>query len=86
MSYTGELAALAAAIFWAMASVIYRRLGVTIPPLLLNGIKGLVSLVFIGLTMLIASTVIAVDNINSWLLLLASDPHYGHCFDHHGRD
>lgn len=54
MPYVGESAALAAALVWSIASMIFQRLGVTIDPLRLNVLKGLVSvtlfIVTIGLS------------------------------------
>ncbi|WP_439516861.1 hypothetical protein [Limnospira sp.] len=38
--FTGEISALVAALFWAIASVIYANVGTKIPPLGLNLIKG----------------------------------------------
>ncbi|MGA1626763.1 MAG: DMT family transporter [Prochlorothrix sp.] len=47
----GELAALGAALLWAVASVIYTRLGQSLPPALLNLLKGLMALGFLALTL-----------------------------------
>ncbi|MEN1680927.1 MAG: DMT family transporter [Planctomycetota bacterium] len=41
--FTGELAALGAAAVWAVATVMYRRLGTAIPPLTLNLCKGVIA-------------------------------------------
>ena len=48
--FKGELAALTAA-FWAVASVVYVRLGQRIAPLQLNLLKGLIAIAFIVLTL-----------------------------------
>ncbi|WP_353259737.1 DMT family transporter [Prochlorothrix hollandica] len=47
----GELAALGAAMLWAIASVIYARLGQALPPAVLNLLKGLMALGFLALTL-----------------------------------
>jgi len=52
-SFKGEIAALSAACLWAVASVIYGRLGERIPPLQLNLIKGIVAIAFLLLTIFI---------------------------------
>lgn len=49
-NYKGELAALAGAFLWAAASVVYGRLGVRIPPLQLNFLKGAIALFFLAVT------------------------------------
>ncbi len=49
----GELAALTAALFWAIASMIYARVGTRIAPLILNLLKGLVAIAFLCLTLLL---------------------------------
>jgi drug/metabolite transporter (DMT)-like permease len=53
VSFQGEIAALSAACLWAVASVIYGRLGERIPPLQLNLIKGVVAIALFLLTILI---------------------------------
>lgn len=50
----GELAGLAAACLWAVASVVYGVVGQRIPPLQLNLIKGIVAIAFLILTILIS--------------------------------
>ncbi|MBW4645586.1 MAG: DMT family transporter [Goleter apudmare HA4340-LM2] len=50
----GELAALAAAGLWAIASVIYGLLGQRIPPMQLNLIKGIIAIALLLLTILIS--------------------------------
>lgn len=52
-SFKGEIAALSAACLWAVASVMYGRLGEHIPPLQLNLIKGIVAIAFLLFTILI---------------------------------
>lgn len=54
LNYSGELAALFAALFWAISSFLFKKLGKTIRPVELNLIKGagaVVLLIFIGLFM-----------------------------------
>ncbi len=50
MPYVGECAALGAALVWAIASMVFQRLGVTIDPLRLNVLKGVVSVSLFILT------------------------------------
>lgn len=50
MPYVGELAALGAVLVWSIASMIFQRLGLTIEPLRLNVIKGVVTTVALLLT------------------------------------
>lgn len=50
--FTGEFAALSAAFCWAAATAIYGRVGVKIPPLQLNLIKGAIASVLLGLTLI----------------------------------
>lgn len=50
----GELAALSAALLWAVATVLYRRAGERIPARELNLVKGIVALAMLGLTLLAA--------------------------------
>jgi drug/metabolite transporter (DMT)-like permease len=52
--FEGEIAALSAACLWAIASVVYGRLGERIPPLQLNLIKGIVAIAFLLLTIFIS--------------------------------
>ena len=50
-NFVGELSALSAAFFWALASMFYRLLGKTIPPLQLNLFKGLIAIALLLLTL-----------------------------------
>ena len=52
-NFIGEIAALSAALLWAISSVIYSRLGLKIPPLQLNLYKGIIAIAFILLTLFI---------------------------------
>jgi drug/metabolite transporter (DMT)-like permease len=49
--FGGELAALSAAFLWAVASVVYGRVGRHIPPVELNLLKGILALAMLGLTL-----------------------------------
>jgi drug/metabolite transporter (DMT)-like permease len=51
--FSGELAALSAACLWAVASIIYGRLGQNIPPLQLNLTKGIIAIALLILTILL---------------------------------
>ncbi|HEY9638957.1 MAG TPA: DMT family transporter [Coleofasciculaceae cyanobacterium] len=51
--YTGELAALSAALIWAIASFIYLGLGKQMPPLVLNFAKSSIAIALILLTLLL---------------------------------
>ncbi len=51
---TGELAALSGAFLWALASIIYSRLGQRIPPLELNLLKGVLAIAMLALTLLLS--------------------------------
>ncbi len=50
LNFQGELAALCAALFWALASVVYSRVGQKIPPIGLNLIKGMIAIALLLLT------------------------------------
>ncbi|WOB42550.1 DMT family transporter [Thermoleptolyngbya oregonensis NK1-22] len=50
-AFRGELAALAAALIWAIASIAFTRLGRRLSPTALNVSKGLISIGLIGLTL-----------------------------------
>ena len=54
MSFQGEIAALSAACLWAIASVVYGRLGERIPPLQLNLLKGIVAIALLLLTIVLS--------------------------------
>lgn len=52
-NFIGEIAALSAALLWAISSIIYRGLGLKIPPLQLNLYKGIIAIALILVTLLI---------------------------------
>jgi drug/metabolite transporter (DMT)-like permease len=49
--FKGELAALSAAFLWAIASVVYTRIGQRVPPLVLNSVKGMIAIAFLAITL-----------------------------------
>lgn len=53
--FKGEIAALSAALFWALASVVYSQVGQKISPIGLNLIKGIIAIVLLLLTILLHS-------------------------------
>jgi drug/metabolite transporter (DMT)-like permease len=59
--FKGELAAIGAALLWALASVVYTRLGKRIPPTELNLSKGIVAIVMILATLGLRSGSEAVE-------------------------
>ena len=54
-NYTGEIAALSAALIWAIASSIYVAVGKQVPPLALNLAKGAIAIVLLSLTLALRS-------------------------------
>ncbi|MBD1917470.1 MULTISPECIES: DMT family transporter [Cyanophyceae] len=59
----GELAALMAAFLWAVATVVFGRLGKTLSPLVLNLAKGAIALVLLSLTLvLVGQSVAGLDH------------------------
>lgn len=52
-NFIGEIAALSAALLWAISSVVYIHLGLKIPPLQLNLYKGIIAIALITITLLI---------------------------------
>ena len=71
-NFTGEIAALSAALLWAISSVIYTRLGLKIPPLQLNLYKGLMAIAMITLTLLIQGEVFSEISASTIALLFLS--------------
>ena len=68
----GEIAALTAALLWALSSVVYSFLGQKIPPLQLNFFKGIIAVVLIGLTLIIQQTSVSPIAIVPFVLLACS--------------
>lgn len=51
LNHRGELAALSAALIWAIASVVYSGMGRQLSPLMLNLVKGIIAIVLLLLTL-----------------------------------
>ncbi len=68
---TGELAAIAAAFFWAFSSVIYARVGERIAPLPLNFGKGIVAIALILITLALRDRLVPemAASAAGWLVL-----------------
>lgn len=71
-NFIGEIAALSAALLWAISSVVYSRLGLKIPPLQLNFYKGIIAIAFISLTLTIQNTAFTNLSFNTIALLFLS--------------
>ncbi|MDF5718766.1 MAG: DMT family transporter [Rhizonema sp. NSF051] len=72
VDFRGEIAALLCAGLWAIASVIYARLGELIPPIQLNLMKGIVAIALLLLTILIkGELLIAISPLPLCLLILS---------------
>ena len=70
--FSGEVAALSAACLWSIASVVYSKLGLTIPPLQLNLIKGIIAIGFFIFTILITGELFpSIATLPMCLLLLS---------------
>ena len=69
-NFIGEIAALSAALLWAISSVVYSRLGLKIPPLQLNFYKGIIAIALIFVTLLIQGA--AFENLSSSTIALLS--------------
>lgn len=67
-NYIGEIAALSAALLWAISSVIYSRLGLKIPPLQLNLYKGIIAIAFLMITLFIQGA--AFTNLSTSTIVL----------------
>jgi drug/metabolite transporter (DMT)-like permease len=71
--YIGEILSVAAALFWAVGVILFKRAGEAMPPLALNAFKGIVTLLLLPPTMLVAGVAFAPDvRAGDVLLLLAS--------------
>lgn len=71
-NYGGELAALTAAFLWAVASVIYRRVGERIPPLGLNLLKGVLALAMLAVVLLATGDSLTGVESRALILMLLS--------------
>lgn len=72
VDFRGELAALGAALIWAIASVVYTSVGRQLSPLLLNLVKGLIAIGFLLLTLLITGELFPAVSPTALGWLLAS--------------
>ncbi len=72
LNLTGEFAALAAACLWAVASVIYSRVGQTIHPLELNLFKGAIAVVLLLCTIFISGDVLPALAFNDYFFFILS--------------
>ncbi|MGJ5672116.1 MAG: DMT family transporter [Nostochopsis sp.] len=71
-NFQGEIAALSAACLWAIASVVYGRLGKRISPLQLNFLKDIVAIVLLLLTIVLSGELFPnISPISLSLLLLS---------------
>lgn len=71
-SFTGELAALSAAFIWAIASLIYTRVGKQVSPLALNLVKGAIAIGFLLLTLTWRGEFLPDTSLRGLILLLLS--------------
>ena len=71
-SFLGEIAALTAALLWAISSIVYSRLGVNIAPLQLNLYKGIIAIALIVLTLVIQGANFADLSLSTVALLSLS--------------
>ena len=71
-NFIGEIAALSAALLWAISSVVYSRLGLKIPPLQLNLYKGIIAIALIVITLLIQGSAFEVLSSSTIALLFLS--------------
>ncbi|MDY6900242.1 MAG: DMT family transporter [Cyanobacteriota bacterium] len=70
--FSGEVAALSAACLWSIASIVYSKLGASIPPLQLNLIKGIIAIGFFIFTILITGELFpSIGTLPTCLLLLS---------------
>ncbi|MEP0871389.1 DMT family transporter [Trichocoleus desertorum AS-A10] len=70
--FKGELAALSAAFLWAIASVIYTRIGQRVPPLVLNSVKGVIAIAFLAITLWLQGSSLLDINVTALGLLILS--------------
>lgn len=70
--FAGEIAALAAAFIWAVATMIYARTGNRAPALFLNLVKGTIAVAMLSLTVLILGETCPDLTVSQWLWLTGS--------------
>lgn len=71
-AYVGQLAALSAALFWALATLLYSRAGSHLNAAQLNLVKGLVAVPLLALAALLSGDFLSFDGSTAAWLLLAS--------------
>ncbi|MEA5596644.1 DMT family transporter [Rivularia sp. UHCC 0363] len=70
--FIGEIAALSAACLWAVASIVYAKLGARIPPLQLNLIKGIIAIALFVFTIVVRGEIFpAIATLPMSLILLS---------------
>ncbi len=72
IQFTGEIAALTAALFWAVSSVLFKKLGKTIPPIEMNLLKGTLAIVLFVVTSLVLKEKAASLSLQAVLMLAIS--------------
>lgn len=72
IDYRGELAALSAALIWAIASVVYTGVGRQLSPLTLNLVKGLIALALLLLTLIVSGQLLPTVPVSAIGLLMLS--------------
>ncbi len=72
IQFTGEIAALTAALFWAVSSVLFKKLGKTIPPVEMNLLKGTLAIVLFFVTSLVLKEKAASLSLQAVLMLAVS--------------
>lgn len=72
LQFRGEIAALTAALIWAIASIVYTGVGRQITPLALNFTKGWIAIVLLILTLILTGQTIPSIDISNFLLLFLS--------------
>jgi drug/metabolite transporter (DMT)-like permease len=73
LPHLGEILALSCAIIWAVAVILFRKSGETVPPLGLNLFKNVLALaLFVPTSLVLGVTLLPDASFNEYLLLLAS--------------
>ncbi len=71
LEHRGELAALTAAVIWAVSSMLYGQIGKQVTPLTLNLTKGLLAIGYLIITMLLTGERLMIAPNQWWPLLLS---------------
>ena len=72
IQFTGEIAALTAALFWAVSSILFKKLGKTIPPIEMNLLKGTLAIVLFFVTSLVLKEKTASLSMQAVMMLAIS--------------